>query len=46
MEDNSNIKQPKKPTDETKKFKDKLDRLKGIEFENLEEFIKVLDSMN
>jgi len=47
MDNNSTkIKQPQKPTEEKRKFKEKLDRLKGIEFESLQEFIKSLDALN
>lgn len=44
--DSKKIKQPQKPTKENKKFKQKLDRLRGVKFDNLQEFIKTLDSLN
>lgn len=44
--DSKKINQPQKPTEENRKFKKKLNRLKGIEFENLQEFIKTLDALN
>jgi hypothetical protein len=46
MTGNNKPKQPKKPTEENKKFKEKLECLKGIEFENLQEFIKTLDKID
>lgn len=39
-------KQPQKPTQEKKAFNAKLDRLKGIEFDSLQEFMKALDALN
>ncbi len=46
MSKKSKLKQPQKPTEENKKFKNKLDRLKGIKFEDLQDFIIHLDRLD
>ena len=45
MSDNNKPKQPQKPTEENKKFKERLERLKDFKFSNLQEFIKTLDAL-
>lgn len=40
------VKQPKKATEEKIKFSKKIAKLKGVEFENLQDFITALDGLN
>jgi len=46
MSEKTKLKQPKKPTEEKKLFLNKLEQLKGIEFENLQDFIIELDKLD
>ncbi|MEM1124195.1 MAG: hypothetical protein AAGJ18_27405 [Bacteroidota bacterium] len=40
------LKQPQKPIKEKKKFQQKLDKIKGVKCDSLQEFIKLLDALD
>lgn len=40
------VKQPLHPTEEIKRFQQKIEQIKPNEFSNLQEFLQVLDLMN